>query len=147
MRTSSIWRVSHSPVCWVVLPAGFEILADELGGQGVGDVGGQARIGGIVEDFDQAGVGLHADLEVARHQAAGYLRRGGGLGLRQMQSLAPGGEAALSFSAASFVQRSSLAMTCVRTDSLWRMLTWVWRSVSSGLRGRLHRRWGSRRAC
>ena len=38
---------------------------------------------------------MHADLEVAGHQGQEIFDRGGGLGLGEMQGLAPGGEAAL----------------------------------------------------
>ena len=94
---ANVFHLPGEPLAGLLggLPAGFEILADELGGEGVGDGGSQDRVGGIVEDFDQAGVGLHADLEVAGHQGQDICDRRGGLGLGEMQGLAPGGEAAL----------------------------------------------------
>ena len=77
-------------------PLGFQVLLDEGGGQGVGDGGGQARIRGIVENFDQARIANAVDFEVVPHQAKDVVL-GKRLGFRQMQSFAPGGKAALLF--------------------------------------------------
>ncbi len=75
------------------LPAGVEVLLNELRGEGVGEVGGGPGVGGVHGDIDEAGVGLGADLEGVRGHLDGFLAgvavfRGG-----EVEGLAPGGEA------------------------------------------------------
>ena len=46
------------------LPMGLDVLLDELGGQGVHEIGGKLRVGRIVADFDEPRVGISANFQV-----------------------------------------------------------------------------------
>ena len=74
------------------LPAGFEILLDELVIEGVGEIGGDLGAGGIDGDLDDAGAGGGAHLQASG--GAEELRAIGGnvLGRRDLQPGAPAGD-------------------------------------------------------
>ena len=54
-------------------PARLEVLLAELGGEGVGEVGGELWIGGVVEDFDEARFRLGLNRQVLGYAAQEFL--------------------------------------------------------------------------
>ncbi len=71
-------------------PAGFEVLLDEFGGEGVEEGGGEVGIGGIGGDFDDAGLASGAGFDGASDLAELLVDEGGVVGFGEMEEAAKG---------------------------------------------------------
>src|ERR1019366_9219006 len=91
-----VFQLARQPLAGALvhLPAGFHTLIDVFVAEGVDKVGGEAGVGGIAQDFNDAGLSGGAQLEAGGGEGERLLAGIDGLGLGEVEGVTPGEDAA-----------------------------------------------------